>query len=536
MVADARGSIAVWFSLAILPSMFAVGAAVDYSRAASYKTKLQQATDGAALAAAVVAPTKTDKDIQDQTLNYLKGFLKGEDIDVRIDSLYISPGRTEVKLQTSATYKPIMMRTQDSVPITLAAKSSTMVSNNYYEIALVFDTSGSMASSAGGVSKMQSAQTAAKKLVDTMFAAPEAAKRTRISLVPFAASVNAGSQYIGADWTDKLGLSSIHWQNIDRTGSTWLPLNRFEIFSELGVNFGGCFESRPDNWGVTDMAPQAGSPDSFFVPYFAPDEPGTEGQSTYYLNNGSNKSSGKNDVKYTYNNSYIDDDGGACTTMPSSKDPQARQSRVCKYKINKDSKKITTSSDRGPNHRCDTKPIVRLTDNTTALKSAIDALNPDGKNTNGFEGVAWGWRTISPNTPFSDGKDYTDTKTTKILILLTDGENAWNSASNHNKSLYSPFGFYKDERIGQGVDSSGKARDAIDAKMKKTCDNMKSAGVKVYTIGFSTPNDKIDSKGLSLLKNCASSDNMFYVAENAQSLYSVFEEIARNIGQLRLTQ
>jgi Flp pilus assembly protein TadG len=49
---DETGSIALVFGLAILPLLLAVGAAVDYSRAMSLKTKLQSATDAATLAAA----------------------------------------------------------------------------------------------------------------------------------------------------------------------------------------------------------------------------------------------------------------------------------------------------------------------------------------------------------------------------------------------------------------------------------------------------------------------------------------------------
>jgi Flp pilus assembly protein TadG len=533
---DRDGSIAVLFSIAILPALFAVGSAIDYSRAASARAKLQQATDGAVLAAAISAPTMTDQKVHETTLSYLKGIVNDNNIGVRIDVLAISEGRTEVTLQTSASFKPMILNEQSVLPLAIMAKAKAVMSNKSYEIALVFDTSGSMANSAGGVSKMQSARAAAKKLVDTMYASPEAAKRTKMSLIPFAASVNAGAGYAGADWTDRLGVSSIHWQNLNRDGSSWLPNSRFDVFTELGVNFGGCFESRPDNWGVTDAAPTVGSPDSLFVPQFAPDEPGTKGQGTYWLNTGGTSKQGNSDTKYSYANSYLDDVGGACTTTPASTDAQARQSRICKYKINKDQSKLTLSSDRGPNHRCDTKPIVRLTDSSTTLKSAIDALDADGKNTNAFEGTMWGWRALSPNVPFADGKDYADAKTTKIMILLTDGENAWNSQSNHNMSLYMPFGFYKDERLATGVKNSDSARDALDAKTKKACENAKAAGVKIYTVGFSTPNDSIDAKGLSLLKNCASAESMAYVAQNSSSLQTAFEEIARNIGTLRIAK
>lgn len=533
---DKNGSVAAWFAVALLPTLFAVAASVDYSRAATSRTKLQQATDAAVIAAAVAAPSMTDDKVQQATLDYLRAHLKNAGIDVRIDQLAITEGRSEVLLKTSATYRPMVLREGSFQDLQLGANAKAVTANKNYEIAIVFDTSGSMSSSAGGVSKMQSAKTAAKSLVDTMFETPESAKRTKISLVPFAASVNAGPQYAGADWTDRMGLSTIHWQNLDKNGSSWLPQSRFEMFTELGINFGGCFESPPGNWGVTDMAPNAGSPDSLFVPMFAPDEPGKKGQSTYWRNSGGTGKSGNNDTKWTYQNSYLDDDDGVCTGMPSSTDPQARQSRVCKYKINKNSSRMNTGGDRGPNHRCDTKPIARLTDQPATIKAAVDGLVDNGVNTNTFEGVMWGWRTLSPNAPFRDGADYGDNKTTKILIVLTDGENAWNSQSNHNQSMYSPFAFYKDDRLANNVDSSGKARDAIDAKTKTACENAKASGIRIYTVGFSTPGDKIDNKGLTLLKNCASSETMAYVAQNANALQSVFNEIARNIGTLRLAR
>ena len=48
--ADQRGTTAVIFGLASLPLIGMAGAAVDYSRAASYQSKMQLAVDATALA------------------------------------------------------------------------------------------------------------------------------------------------------------------------------------------------------------------------------------------------------------------------------------------------------------------------------------------------------------------------------------------------------------------------------------------------------------------------------------------------------
>jgi Flp pilus assembly protein TadG len=54
-VGDARGNIAVLFSLALIPVMLLAGAAIDYSRASAARTKLNAAADSAALAAVDLA-------------------------------------------------------------------------------------------------------------------------------------------------------------------------------------------------------------------------------------------------------------------------------------------------------------------------------------------------------------------------------------------------------------------------------------------------------------------------------------------------
>jgi len=64
----------------------------------------------------------------------------------------------------------------------------------------------------------------------------------------------------------------------------------------------------------------------------------------------------------------------------------------------------------------------------------------------------------------------------------------------------------------------------------------KAQGVAVYTVGFSVASDPIDAGGLDLLKKCATSSDMAYVANDSTQFLAAFDEIARKIGALRLTQ
>jgi hypothetical protein len=156
-------------------------------------------------------------------------------------------------------------------------------------------------------------------------------------------------------------------------------------------------------------------------------------------------------------------------------------------------------------------------------------------NTDLLEGFTWGWRSITPNMPFADGRAYGTTNNNKVIVMMTDGMNAWNSASNHNYGVYSPFGFYWNNRLGTGATSAAQARAQIDAKTLAACTAAKQKGITVYTVGFTVATDPIDTPGLNLLRNCATSAKTAYVANNSSEIVSVFEEIARNIGGLRIT-
>jgi hypothetical protein len=160
----------------------------------------------------------------------------------------------------------------------------------------------------------------------------------------------------------------------------------------------------------------------------------------------------------------------------------------------------------------------------------------DNGNTNLLEGLVWGWRTLSPNEPFADGRAYTTSGNRKIIVLLTCGMNAWAEAENHNLSVYSAFGYYGKNRLGTGAVDEATARALMDAKTKEACTNAKAAGVSVYTVGFSVSTEPIDAAGLTLLKDCATAPTMAYVANNSSQIVTVFQKIADDLGNLRLTR
>jgi Flp pilus assembly protein TadG len=56
-------------------------------------------------------------------------------------------------------------------------------------------------------------------------------------------------------------------------------VSRFDLFDRIkGGSWKGCIEARPEPYDVTDDPPSPSNPDTLFVPYFAPDEPGKAGK------------------------------------------------------------------------------------------------------------------------------------------------------------------------------------------------------------------------------------------------------------------
>jgi Flp pilus assembly protein TadG len=555
------GNVALWFALMLLPLLLAVGAAIDYARAATLRAKLQQATDAAILAVAPLAAKKSDAELKTLAESYLRSAMKEAldtmgGRDAHVDSIVVTSNRGDVTITSSAVYDPVFINlgALNQQPMTLGTLSRSLASDVNYEIALVIDNSGSMGNKAGSgwsaPTKMAATKTAALSLIDAMFSTTSGASRTQISLVPFNLSVEVGTQYARYPWTDTEGKSSIHWDGITfakpvnppAKQPAWPPKSRFDLFDELkrgnsSYGWGGCFEMRPGDWGVTDQPPTTADDDSYFVPQFAPDEPDANDDDDYVFGSGRRKTT------WRYPNSYLSDNSNsACSGEETGAGAYVKaQTKLCKYKYKQ---KFTTpklGSSGGPNYMCNVQPLTRLTSDKDAIETKINQMVANG-TTNLVEGFMWGWRTISPYAPFTDGQPYEKRNNRKVIIFMTDGMNVWESANNHNGSQYSPFGYYISGRLtdDEQINSATEAAEAMDAKTLEACTNAKAAGILVYTVGFDTGSD-ITEQGRALLRNCASTDptgtqKLAYIATNSGDIIKVFNDIAHQLGALRLAQ
>ena len=146
--------------------------------------------------------------------------------------------------------------------------------------------------------------------------------------------------------------------------------------------------------------------------------------------------------------------------------------------------------------------LMGLSNNWTALSNKITAMQPVG-NTNQAIGLQMGWQSLTA-APFSVPAMDPNYKYQQVVILLSDGlntEDRWYSNAS-----------------------------SIDARQQKTCDNIKAAGITIYTVQVNTDNDPTST----LLKGCASDASKFFLLTSSVQIVRTFGQIGTALSNLRL--
>ena len=162
-------------------------------------------------------------------------------------------------------------------------------------------------------------------------------------------------------------------------------------------------------------------------------------------------------------------------------------------------------------------PVPRaqgLTSSRSILQQATNNLC-SGHGTSTQEGIAWGWRAVSPRWRgyWGDPKlplDYSDSPG-KFVIIMTDGKNHTN----------------------QSGDPITDAQ--ADAELLKTCDAMKREGITIYAITY-----KMGGSLSALYQRCTTAPDYEFAAETSSALTAAFVEIGQGIatgaGRVRLVE
>jgi len=156
--------------------------------------------------------------------------------------------------------------------------------------------------------------------------------------------------------------------------------------------------------------------------------------------------------------------------------------------------------------------LLPLTYNWSDLTKKVDAMFPDG-DTNQTIGLQWAWQSLSETAPLNAPPIINDgIPTTKIIILLTDGLNTQNRWSTKQTT--------------------------IDDRTKIACDNVKNAGIVLYTVQVNTGGDPLST----MLKSCPSpfetepKGDKFYHLTDGDQVVMTFNQIGTSLTKLRVAK
>jgi Flp pilus assembly protein TadG len=486
---DERGVILILFTLLIVPLMLIVGVAIDFSQTLVVKRQLTAAVDAAALAIGA-EPQLDDEEAEQKAEAFIRAHYPEAALGA-LKSFNVVRDADTIDVSATATIDTSFLRIAGFNTLDVTVNNRVIRKQTKLEVVMVLDNTGSMGTPP---SKLAALKTAANGLVDVLFGDKEDSAYVKIGLVPFANAVNVGSSHRGAPWLDEANPTDLNREHVRVDGGF---KSLFQIFDQWKKTWNGCVRSR-DGFDLTDTTPSAADKRTLFTPYFAPDE------------------------NFRNANSYFSGD--------------TELYKLFSYYKNKPAPVDSIAG--GPGYGCPA-PIQDLTNVKSTVTSAISAMVAKG-STVLPEGIAWGWRVISPGEPFTAGAPYTDQDTIKAVILMTDGDNNINSRQNGDyKSIFSSYGFAANGHLGS-VDGA-QAWDVLNQKTAQLCSNIKAdkdgdgsdQDILVYSIVF---NVGAGTKAESLMRDCASDESKFFNSSTGDELANAFKDIALGLSKLRVGQ
>ncbi len=464
---DDRGVVLILVVLLIVPLFLVIAVGIDFSQTLVVKRQLAAAVDAAALAIA------TEADLTDQAA-----------LDSRAEA-FIKAHYPDIGIGTLKDFN--VTRTGDGTPnIQVVVTATAEIPTNFMKVGGVDSLSVTVSSqvlrreqdlevvmvldNSGSMAgtKLQAMKDAATTLTNVLIGDKDVSTDVKIGLVPFTSAINVNVSSDTA-WLDKTTPAPLNGQYLTLTGTE----SAFDFLAVMngGIasNWRGCVRSRADPYDTQDTVPDSLNAATLFSAYFVP-------------------FAGANKTAY---------------------------------------QGVTSSAQ---NDNCPTATVQPLTGTKATVTSALTAMVANG-STNIAEALAWGWRLISPDEPFTEGAPYATQSTIKAIILLTDGENAISG-----NTLFSSYGYGGPDnpQLGPNVGQN------INSKTKTVCDNIKADkdgvvgddDILLYTIVFNVNSATI----ISLMQDCATDASKFFNSPTAGALQSTFEQIASGLNQLRITK
>jgi Flp pilus assembly protein TadG len=541
-----QGNIAVIFAIALVPLISFVGAAIDYSRANNARSSMQAALDSTALMLSkdLSSGIVTTSQINTKAASYFTALYTNSDAkSVSINATYtVSNGSlgSTIQVDGSGSITTDFMKVAGFPNLNFNTTSTTAWGTTRMRVAMALDNTGSMAQDG----KIGALQTASKNLIDQLSALAKNPGDVYISIIPFAKVVNVGSSNYTQTWIDWSD-----WQNPPTQQSAVtvsLPANWSNIgpgstcpFTVNGSGF-DCTVSPVNASASAASIPSNGSYNGYICPGLDANTHGfyngcwnsVATGSTAQLCTGSSctctganntcSCTGSGNSKVcrlsTYNHNWIANAQSTWTgciadrTQPYDTQNIVPTTTATMFPANQyyENGQAFCKTNNSP----PLEPIMPLSYDWTALKATITAMQPTG-GTNQSIGLAWAWQSLAQTAPMNAPVEDPNYTYSKAIILLSDGLNT-------------------EDRWPANGDGSQQFNGSIDARQRIMCDNIKAAGITIYTIQVNTSNPPDATS--AVLSYCASGPQNFYLLYSASQVVTAFNSIGTSLSKLRVAR
>lgn len=527
---DERGTITV-LALIIFVGIIAIcGFGVDLMMNEMKRAKLQHTLDRAVLAAADLEQELDPAAVvQDYfTKSGMGDALTSTSVD---DGLNYRTVSATARQDSNPLFLGILGIEEMVAPAT--GEATEKMAN--VEISMILDISGSMGQTdaSGNRSKIAALREAANEFADTVIQPVEAPSLTTVSVVPYNATVNLGTQ-LASYFT----LSTEHTYSrcaiFPASAFNTLGISRDETLQRLG-NF--------DLWSSSQTTTETPSPwcprDEYGAIVVHSDNVSDLQNHINGLNAGGNTAI---DLGMKWGVALLDPGSrGLVDDMITDGHISARASgRPVSY-TNADTLKIivlmtdganTTEYDLKDNRKSGASEIwVDDRGDNDPSNDRFSSLIIDNPGTSSdvyfwprYAGSSWSYKYRS----YPDG-GYAAQRMDNVDVF-----NRWGTRAFAEKFFRTP---YYDGRISNSTYNSKYysyrsivTANPADARLSTICEGAREAGIIVFAIGFEAP-----ARGLAAMQDCASSPSHYFDVQGVE-ISDAFNAIAQTITQLRLTQ
>jgi len=510
LVSDQTGSLLPMAAIATLLLAGLMGGALDMSRAYQVKNRLQYACDAGVLAGRrAVESAGYNTPAQAAAARFFNANFDPA-LEQATNTSFVSStpdnGNT-IEAVARARVPTLLMRIFGYEEISLSAECTASMSVGNSDIVMVLDTTGSMAGT-----RIAALQTAMKNFYDTVAGATAGSNaRVRYGFVPYSSTVNVGRLLSPEHLVNSITVQSRQWSTrtvrecgryscTDRQENYWLykpvtyDVRQYKRFQSTSAPVGSNGSNVWSTWNgcIVERQTVATATVSFLNNAFTP--------------------SGLYDLDIDL---APDMNNPATLWAP-------MWSQVAYYRSGNPAE--STSGTSGHPAPCPQAARLLAPMSETEFDNYTDSLRAEGQTYHDI-GMNWGARLASPTGMFADNVNERPRNGGEIarhLIFMTDGQ------MDPSPTTLSAYGFeVNDRRItSDGTDSQATTRHNV--RFRAVCQAVKAKGLRIWVIAF----------GTSLttdLRNCASAQSAFTASDAAQ-LNRAFQEIAKNVGELRIVQ